>query len=326
MFKSNPELLASLPENKKSRFNAAYGDAYIASLYCGFKSVPKPMDGEWQHGWIIPERNLHPEFAIGSDGLSTTRKNKTYFVARMDQQNYLNAHGFKHVFAIGLPIIYVDKPKVQRVKNSLLVMPVHSLSDTQENWDDEEYAAYIESKAHHFSEIVLCLHKSCIDKGNWIAAFKKRNIEIVLGADPDDCNTYSRLAFLFSRFEFVTSNDFGSHIAYAAYFEAKPSISGPPPKFKRKDYEKTVFYGNASTVLDMVDNWHKEGFYEKTFPFLYTSPQQANYLKDWAAFQLGLSEKKSPEEFRKLVGWKWSNIMQFNLKIFFRKGMEALKQ
>jgi hypothetical protein len=293
----------SLPGFLSHPYNAAYGDNYVAALYCGFDEIPKPVNGEWQHGWIGPERNIHSEFVIGSDGRSGTRKYKNYFVARNDQSVFLKEHGFKHVSAIGLPIVYTEQPIVERKQGSLLVMPVHSLSDTEESWNDEEYASYIESISHHFSEIVLCVHKSCLNKSNWIGAFSKRNIKFVLGADPDDCNSYNRLAILFSRFEYVTSNDMGSHLAYAAFFGAKPSIAGPRPRFERKDFEKTLFYANAPEVLDIVEKWYKEEFYKKTYPFFYKTPHQAEQIISWAEFQLGLPEKKNPRQLRNILGW-----------------------
>ena len=259
-----------LPGTNFQKFNEAYGDSFIAAKYCGFNKTPKPTDGEWQHGWIIPERNIHPEFVIGSDGLSITRKNKKYFVARKDQEEYLFKQGFTNVKAIGLPIVYIKKPEITRTKGSLLVMPVHSLSDTTETWDDEEYASYIQSISTHFTKVVICLHRSCINKGNWIKAFTNKRFNIVLGADPNDSNSYDRLALLFSHFEFITTNEFGSHLAYGAYFGAKPSIAGPPPKFERQDYAQTLFYKNAPMVLDIVDSWVKDGFYKKKYAFIVT--------------------------------------------------------
>lgn len=303
-----------MPAFLSQPFNYAYGDNYTAALYCGFDKVPNPINAEWQHGWIIPERNCIPDFVIGSDGLSVTRKNKKYLVARADQVEYLKQEGFTNVTAVGLPIIYTEKPHVNRVAGSLLVMPVHSLSDTEEQWDDEAYAAYIESVSHQFTEVVLCLHISCYRKGNWINAFKKRNIKIVIGADPEDCNTLKRQAILFSRFEFVTSNEFGSHLAYAAYFGAKPSIAGPRPNFERRDYEKTVFYKNAPKVLDIVEQWYKEEYFKKKYSFLYVNPADANVCADWAAFQLGDDQKKSPSVLKKLLGWTLIEKTKFKIK------------
>ncbi len=308
-----------LPKRDTCLHNSEYGDSRVAAEYCGFQEIPQPFSGEWQHGWIMPERNIHPEFVIGNDGLSRQRKSKKYLVTREDQVNYLKSHGYKNVTAIGLPVIYVEKPRVERIPKSLLVMPVHSLSDTEENWDDEEYAAYIESVGHHFDEIVLCLHSSCLKKGNWIDAFRKRNIKVILGADPEDCNSYFRLAHLFSRFEFVTSNDLGSHIAYAAYFGAKASIAGPIPKFEKADYRNTIFYGNAPELLDILELWYKGEFYKKKFPFLHCDPQVAVSAEDWAALQLGEESRKAPKELMHILGWNKSGLLVFKLKKAVRR-------
>ncbi|MFA6440029.1 MAG: hypothetical protein WCX28_12015, partial [Bacteriovoracaceae bacterium] len=189
MLNHNHVLDIPIPGSLKTQFNISYGDNYVAARYCGYDTVPGHIAGEWQHGWIVSERNIHPEFVVGSDGLSRTRKQRRYYVARKDQQEYLQSQGYSDVIAIGLPILYVNKPNVERFPGSLLVMPVHSLSDTDEHWNDEEYAQYIESIAHKFTQVVLCVHSSCYKKGNWIKAFKKRNIPALIGADPDDENT-----------------------------------------------------------------------------------------------------------------------------------------
>jgi len=292
-----------IPGPIKTEFNYSYGDNHIAAKYCGYDSVPGHISGEWQHGWIVPERNVHPEFVVGSDGLSRTRKQRRYFVARKDQQEYLQSQEYSDVVAIGLPIVYVDKPKVERISGSLLVMPIHSLSDTQERWNDEEYAQYIESIAHNFNKIVLCVHSSCYKKGNWIKAFQKRSIPAVIGADPEDGNTYERLATLFSRFEFVTTNAVGSHIAYAAYFGAKPSVAGPKPYFEKRDYERLTFYKNAPEVLNIVAEWNADNRYKKIFPFLFVEPHIGVNAQKWAEQQLGEQNKKSPNELKHLFGW-----------------------
>jgi len=310
---------AELPATHNCMHNSEYGDAWIVAKYCGFSEVPQPFSGEWQHGWMMPERNIHPEFVIGNDGLSRNRKSKKYLVAREDQVQYLRSEGYSNVTAIGLPIIYATKPKLDRIPRSLLVMPVHSLSDTEEQWNDEEYASHIESISDNFDEIVLCLHSSCLKKGNWINAFKKRNVKVVPGADPNDCNSYLRMAHLFNRFEYVTSNEMGSHIAYAAYMGAKTSIAGPGPRFQKSDYARTEFYTNAPELLDVLDKWYKEGFFKEHFSFLYCEPQNAVTCVEWAQFQLGEIHRKNPKELMEILGWSSSGRALYKIKKVVRK-------
>ncbi|MCX6327723.1 MAG: class I SAM-dependent methyltransferase [Bacteroidia bacterium] len=299
----------------------AYGDVHIASTYCGFKQDRLSINGEWQHGAIIPERNIHPEFVIGSDGRSFSRRTvSAYYVAREDQKKYLESCGYKYVHAIGMPIIYLEKPKIERIKNSLLIMPIHSLSDTIENFSGDSYANYIDSISPYFSEIALCVHSSCFTKGHWMQPFIDRGITIIEGADERDINSLNRMAHLFCRFEFVATNGFGSHLAYAAFFGAKVSINGPIEKFDRNIYTKNLFYSNVPELLDILEKWDKEEFIKKAYPFLFIEPQNAKCLNDWAEFQLGLECKKSPRQLKRLFGWSF----MVRLKGMIKKGTRII--
>lgn len=306
-----------IPERDYRHLGGSYGDQHVAAQYCGVSNPPRSIIGEWQHGWIGPERNIHPEFVIGSDGRSYERREKSSFlVARQDQVDYLNATGYTRVYAVGLPILYVARPGVERIPGSLLVMPSHSLPETKEDWNADAYAGYIASIAPRFATLCACVHQSCIDKGNWINAFRNLGARIIEGAEENDQNSLLRMAFLFSQFEFVTSNAFGSHIAYASYFGCKVSVSGPRPRWKRSDYENLAFYKNAPKVLDIVDEWNSSDFWGRTYPQFLLDPWQAKPQEDWAAWQLGLQCRRTPVELRKLLGWNFAGRILLSLRGF----------
>jgi predicted O-methyltransferase YrrM len=304
-FKVSEEIKRLYPIVVKN--NHTFGDAWVATKYCGLQEIPSQISGEWQHGHIIPERNMHPEFVIGSDGLSRLRKNANYLVSRQDQVNYLKSENYTRVYAIGLPMIYVEKPNVSRIKDSLLIMPMHTLEETTENFDEEAYLRYIDSISDKFSYILCCLHKACFTKKYWIDLFEKRNIEVIQSADVEDANSLDRLAYLFSRFEFVTSNEFGSHLAYASFFGAKPSIAGPRASWKKDDYKQLTFYKNAPELLDILQDWREKDFIKECYPFLFCEPYLAKTQQEWANFQLGLKHKQNAPELIKLFGWDVSN-------------------
>lgn len=288
----------------------AYGDQNVAAKYCGLPIVPFPINGEWQHGWMVPERNIHPEFVIGSDGLSfKRRRTSTFYVARQDQVDYLMTQGYKSVFAIGLPIIYIQAPPVKRIAGSLLVMPAHSLPETKEQWDEDEYARYIKNIAPYFSMVCICIHKSCLEKGNWIEAFKDMSITIVEGSEEKDQNSYLRLASLFSKFEFVTTNTFGSQVAYASYFGCKVSVAGPQIKWERRDYEDLVLYRNSPELLDILEEWQNTKVMDYACSSFCCNPWEARENIEWAAWQLGEQHKKSPAELKILFGWNHNTLV-----------------
>ena len=301
----NPALEIQLPPRDYRRFpGSAYGDQLVAARYCGLSAPPHNIDGEWQHGWQCPERNIHPEFVVGGDGKSRSRRAKSrFFVARQDQAEYLGSAGYARVQPVGLPIVYVPRPAVRRIARSLLVLPVHSLPEMTEDWDAGAYAAYVQSIAPRFSRVCVSLHQASIDKGTWTAPFKAAGMPIIGGADEADQGSLERMALLFSQFEFVTSNGFGSHVAYASYLGCKVSVSGPRPQWRRSDYAGLVYYRNAPELLDIMEEWARTDRLARLYPQFVRDPWEAHPQQAWAAWQLGEQCKRSPEELKKLFGW-----------------------
>ena len=61
--------------------NGSYGDIKALAGHAGINYIHAQLKGEWQHGWIPPERNIHPELVIGSCGLSRLdRRSRTFYV------------------------------------------------------------------------------------------------------------------------------------------------------------------------------------------------------------------------------------------------------
>lgn len=204
-------------------------------------------------------------------------------------------------------------------------MPAHSLPETKENWDANAYVTYIKSIAHKFSRVCLCVHKSCAEKGNWIDAFSEQGIEIIEGAEERDANSLYRMSLLFNQFEFVTSNTFGSHVAYASYFGCKVSVAGPAEDFRREYYENVLFYKNAPEVLDIVDEWYSSNYMAKVFPQFCVNPWEASLHEDWAAWQLGEQCKKNQKELRRLLGWDLTSLIRSKTKAIARPGYRLAK-
>lgn len=282
--------------------NHAYGDLKIFSTYLGLKSIPKFFKGEIPHGWIIKERNIIPDFVIGSDGLGFTRKSKRLYVARKDQQDFLTREGFNDVHAIGHPITYLKKGNYQRIRKSLLIMPAHSLNDTKENWEklDTIYASFLQQYIVDFSLIAVCIHPQDLKKNNWLRV-RSLVSQVIEGADIEDSNSYERMAQLFSTFEYVTTNYFGSHVAYGSYFGSKISVCGPW-FFKREEFENVVFYKNQPCILEILEEWHESKSYKEWYPQFFCSPLEASSNIEWAKWQLGSNCKRSKRVLFNLFG------------------------
>src|SRR5690606_19997272 len=110
-------------------WGAQYGAFATAATYAGLHSEPPTRWGEWQHGWKHPYESMHPEWVAGSGGRTLQRlgwKHKLW-VFREDQAEYLRMCGATHVRAIGSPMVYVSPPQSERIPESLLIMPPHTL-------------------------------------------------------------------------------------------------------------------------------------------------------------------------------------------------------
>lgn len=289
------ELLSPWPLN--SEF---YGASAVAARYCGFKDPPKNPPGSWIHAWG-PKQFLElgtPELYFGLCDLHG--KNDYHWVGRLDEEDLLRRHGYKHAKAIGLPIVYVPQKDIVRRPGSLLVMPAHTGDDSTSEWNFEQYADEIAGIRSCFSDVWICIHPSCWEHGYWRDAFKKRGFRVVQGAYYRDRNALHRLYRLFSTFEYITTNAIGSHVAYAASLGAKVSIYGSYADLGDESYN------NIPEYKPYIQQWQwarAEATVRQYYPELFCHPMEAKQRIDWGRYEVGFDNKVTPAELRSLFGW-----------------------
>lgn len=282
----------------------AYGADHVAARYCGLAQAPAAPPGIWQHGWIAHYRSIDPAAVIGGYGCYDSVKEKeAFWVAREDQEEYLRDNGYRKAKAIGLPIVYLPQENIARIPGTLLVMPVHSLEYTKHNWNFEAYAEEIAKIQRQFVSVVACVHSSCWKRGYWVDAFRTRGIPVIQGAQGDDRNALLRLQVLFSTFECVTTNGYGSHLAYAAYLGAKVSIYGPYAEYRKGDYANTALYQTCPHILEPALEAHSEAAVRHRYPFFFCDPNHAIVKEDWGAEEVGVRCRVAPDELRRLFNW-----------------------
>ena len=288
------EIFGSLP------YPVSYGATNVAAAHCGFKSPPGAHRGVWKHGWAPKHYQFDPSMVIGnlSDGIG-----QQHWVARVDEEVYLRSQGYKNVKAIGLPIIYLPGSQTVRRSKSLLVMPAHSLDYSTLNSNFEEYAGAIASIRSSFSEVLVCVHPSCWRNGYWVDAFRKRGLAVIKGAFIEDRNALDRMSKLFLSFEYVTTNCFGSHIAYAAYFGAKVSVFGPYVEYTAQDSVNDPFFRENPHLLEPCLRATSEQAMRQHYGELFCHPLDATQRLEWGRSEVGYSNKVTPEEMRYLFGW-----------------------
>jgi len=301
---------------RRKHMSRSYGALDIVRDYAGHHGEALDIPGYWMHGWIPAFHNVHPAFIAlhkkegqgkGYDYLAQIEHEKCdvmQWVSRKDQADYLSAEGYQHVRAIGLPFCYLPPANIQRVPGSLLVMPPHS--HRTHGPDDpvaEGLAEAILAKANLFSEVMVCLNADDYSKNEWRSSFEKRGIKVIVGADQGEGNTLLRLKQMLSRFEYVTTNGYGSHIAYAAACGAKVSIFGPyadfPQPVAARCHAVKMFPQLERPQIELCAEPGMRG----AFPFLFVDPEKAQDLTAWGLRELGADLILSPEDMARAFGW-----------------------
>jgi len=213
-----------------------YGATRVAAAYCGYQGQPH-INAVWQHGCLPPWMDDGP-YSFPTDHVSIKSRWFPVFVARQAEALLLANAGYRRVKAISSPFLYLPDVGVERRPGSLLVVPVHSLVGVgfAELAAMDAYADYIASIRKSFSTVVASVHSGCLSNGYWTRQFDERGIAWVMGANAADYNALLRMKMLFSQFEYVTTNGFGSHVAYALISGAKLSFGGPVPGHTKEQY------------------------------------------------------------------------------------------
>jgi len=294
----------AIPHGLNCYPSSQYGVQAIASRYCGLKSNRAAIPGVWQHGWLTPNRPLSIPVCIGH-ALNPSPQSAIW-VASQRIADFLRGEGFLNARAIGLPFCYVETQRFfPRKPGSLLLMPAHSLDYTTHNWDSRAYVAAIESLRSDFTEVVACIHQSCIRHGYWADAFRAAGIPVLAGAHESDPTSLYRLRAIFDSFEFVSTNVIGSHVAYAAACGAKVSVFGPYAETKPTDHANTPFYtANPHLLSEAATNYGTEASMRQAMPqFFVAHPGEAVDQTAWAQAEIGYDCRLAPDEMRRAFGW-----------------------
>lgn len=282
-------------------FSDQYGAFKLAARYC--RSLPfYPAPGIWQHGCFGPWDQANP----GSILYHSPKVNiLNVFVGRQDEREFLERRGVTNCKAIGLPFVYAPVPSVARQKNSLLVVPIHTISGIRsfyENNDISLYAKQIFLLKKKFSNVVLCVHRGDVENGYWIREFGKLGIRWVLGADPRDANSLLRIKQLFHCFEYVTTNGWGSHVPYALSCGAKCSIYGVKPSHNLDVSLRDVGAGGADQYAIRFSAEAKR-LQESYIAHLKLEPTDGISDVNFGSFMIGMDCKLSPRHLYQAFGW-----------------------
>ncbi len=309
-------LIDRLPPIEKIKLRSEpdyYGISRIIANELGHKRTPRSF-AQWLHGWIYTRPITHPQ-QIAFWGMP----NDSILVATQFEARCLQDFGYKKVNAVGMPFVYTRDLGITRQPNSLLIMPAHSGANHTIEIDADSYIQNILTFKSHFTEIVACIHSSCVVNGYWTSMLEKYEIPWIVGASVFDRNALQRMRNIFQSFEYVTTNTIGSHIPYAAYSGCKVGIFNYQ-RYSLEDYKNDVWYLKYPELLLKDYELSDEQALRLSFPLLFSDPDQASLNFDWAKLALGEENKRSASEIHEILGWDFKDQLIGYLKFWLKQG------
>jgi len=278
-----------------------YGALHVAAAHAGRVLAPGyGVNGVWHHGC------KGPWLDFSADVLANNTPNARalpVFTVRREQAELMQRHGYGQARAIGAPILYAAASGAPRQRGSLLVMPTHTLAGDAfpDRAPFERYAEEVAAAAAGFERVVVCIHPSCRKNGLWVGEFSALGFEQVDGAMPNDLNALGRMRALFEQFETVTTNGWGSHVAYALAFGARVAIFGSRPEKTEADYLRDASWAANPAGLKQ---WLSDDTKRREREFLarfHVTPHAAVVDEGLGRSLLGDDERLSPVEMAEVL-------------------------
>lgn len=290
-------IILILPQIEEIKLNSEpdyYGASHIISKHLGLKETPI-SNANWNHGWFRYPL-IHPQLLIAA----IPKINN--LVATNDQSLYLQENGFGS-HAIGVPFVYVDDVPVQRIPNSVLIMPSHATTHVMYKTDTEKFKNDVNELIDNFEFVVACISGMCVKHDNWINYFENSNIPWITGAWVYDKNALARMKNILKSFEYVATNSIGSHIPYAAYCGCKVFTIGdmfvPDPEKMLSE----PFYKRNPNLIPIVVKYNSEKYLREKYPHFFNGVNGARDMTEWAKIELGEANKRDPRVVAELLGW-----------------------
>jgi hypothetical protein len=294
--------------NSMTGWASHYGGLDILYRYCGgLPGLMPAFNAFWMHGFIPPW--LYKKYPKTLLCWTDYELNKLILVPSKDEQASLVDIGYSNVEVVGLPICYCISTSSLTNKRSkkLLFMPIHTLDGApfEHSHQIKNYVNYILGFAKTGLDVSVCLHMSCIRNHQWWPELLGNGVRLIAGADPHDSNSLIRIWNTLSQFEYVSTNDMGSHVVYALAADCKVSICGPNVEYTFDQMYKDVSFKraieNGYNYQDR-DVLHEENTFLRQFQ---CSPTEAKSDQKLGLQIIGFTNKLKPRDVRILLRWTY---------------------
>lgn len=267
--------------------------------------VPKSDIG-WQHGWAIAPLTDFRQVT----GLSNPKPH--YLVGTQREQSVLADAGLCGT-PVGLPFVYAKSDPIQRVANSILVMPAHGTDHTAVRTMSTDHVEFIRGLRDQFEHVVACVSAPCLKRGLWKPELSSIGVPWIEGADIRDGNALNRMKTIFSLFESMTSNATGSHFAYAACSGCRVSLFGPIASLTVEALADEPYYKSNPDLVEQAVYRTSESCIREHYPHMLCNPGDSSEQIVWGREQVGWSNRRSAKEMTHLLQMGW--LPRFRRKV-----------
>lgn len=305
------EIAKKLPPIEYSRLASSeidyYGASNTISRELKLEGIPYTR-ASWHHGWnryplVEPELFIHQ----GCVAFCEVRKVPN-LVATKPLEIFLRGKNYPLAKAVGDPFIYTSEANIERIPNSLLLVPWHSIKEANSKHFQSSKKLLFPEKLSilkkRFSTIVACIGAFCVQRNNYIKHYEDAGIPWITGAWLHDAYALQRIRNLFSQFEYVSTNSIGSHIPYAGYCGCKVSYYGNGQNLDPKDFLEIPVYKQFPKLIKIIINENRLEKLKEKYSFLFSTIENSLIIKEWSMQVLGAQNQLPPEDIAKLIGWK----------------------
>lgn len=266
--------------------NSAYGHMYQFKKYAGI-SESSFIKCTVEHGAVLGVNSFWKEIITNVP---------TILTASNERAKILSSKYGKTAIVIGPYIAYADsylsKNVINEIKKTngrtLLVLPSHSVADSEVKYDEKAFEDEIVTVSHDFDKVVICLHFSDVRFGKG-KKYEEKGYEVVCAGTDSDKDFLPRLKSILMLSDGVMANGISTGLIYAIYMR-KPVYY----------YEQSLSHANINR------QYYSLGLIEEPYRVFksITNSRKMDLIEEqieWCFKYAGGDETKTPKQLNSLL-------------------------
>jgi hypothetical protein len=292
-----------------------YGATHVIARALG-AAEPPPTRARWTHGWTFYYDVPGIEIREFQQLIHWNGESDWPHLCRNERESEIFSQlGVREPIPVGLPYFYVPDPRVERLPDTVLVMPPHSTWMSKVHLSERELLRVTQEK-YPKAEVCVCLTPSCYLMGDWEKACDELGIEWIQGAHPHDAASLERMRYLMAGFEVMLTPKLGSHVIYAAASGVTVDLTN------LVDYTVTRNESIGSMTSGRRAPVHAHLIEEEKLRLEEMVMANPQGLRAWAESAGGAAFRRDPEAIGKLFGWTHESLRSANSHKSLRQQMK----